>query len=34
MMSAWSEFHGSLEIKEILLVPLIVIYGHVVWHSQ
>ena len=33
-MSAWSEFPGSLEIKEILPVPLIVVYGHLVWHSQ
>ena len=29
-MSAWAEIYGSFEIKEIMSVPLIVVYGHLV----
>ena len=34
MVSAWSEISGSLEIKEIMPVPLIVVCGNVILHQQ
>ena len=34
MMSAWSEICSSLEIKGILPVPLIAVYGHLIVHVQ